>query len=81
MALFCTEPMPTNPGCHNALFDVAFIIDGSTSVGENNFALLRDFLYKVINEFQDVSENGIKIALLQYSDEPRYQLLCTVNQF
>jgi len=41
--------------------------------------LLRNFLRNVINEFQNVGINGVRFAIVQYSDNPRYNILFNVT--
>ncbi|KAM4689023.1 collagen alpha-4(VI) chain-like [Discoglossus pictus] len=50
--------------------DIVFLVDGSWSIGTDNFKSMQDFLYTLINGF-DVSQDNIRIGLIQYSDTPR----------
>ncbi|KAM4026875.1 collagen alpha-4(VI) chain-like [Anomaloglossus baeobatrachus] len=50
--------------------DIVFLVDGSWSIGTDNFQSMQDFLHTLINGF-DVSKDNIRIGLIQYSDEPR----------
>ncbi|XP_040290157.1 collagen alpha-6(VI) chain-like isoform X1 [Bufo bufo] len=50
--------------------DIVFLVDGSFSIGIDNFKSIQDFLYTLISSF-DVSQDNIRIGLIQYSDEPR----------
>ncbi|KAM5156748.1 collagen alpha-4(VI) chain-like [Mantella aurantiaca] len=50
--------------------DIVFIVDGSWSIGTENFKSMQNFLYTLINGF-DVGQDKIRIGLIQYSDEPR----------
>ncbi|XP_073534174.1 collagen alpha-4(VI) chain-like [Phyllobates terribilis] len=50
--------------------DIVLLVDGSWSIGTENFKSMQDFLYTLINGF-DVSQDNIRIGLIQYSDEPR----------
>ncbi|XP_053322224.1 collagen alpha-6(VI) chain-like isoform X2 [Spea bombifrons] len=50
--------------------DIVFLVDGSWSIGTNNFQTMQDFLYTLINGF-DVGQDKIRIGLVQYSDTPR----------
>jgi len=64
-------PVSNEPSCTNALTDLAFVMDGSSSVGENGFSLLRDFLTNVVSGFQDVGPSGVQVAMIQYNERPR----------
>ncbi|XP_018418248.1 PREDICTED: collagen alpha-6(VI) chain-like [Nanorana parkeri] len=50
--------------------DIVLLVDGSWSIGTENFKSMQDFLYTLINGF-DVGQDKIRIGLIQYSDEPR----------
>ncbi|XP_027004951.2 collagen alpha-6(VI) chain-like [Tachysurus fulvidraco] len=50
-----------------ALADIIFLVDGSWSIGAENFQKIRDFLLSLVNSF-DVSPNHVQIGLVQYSD-------------
>ncbi|XP_075068529.1 collagen alpha-4(VI) chain-like isoform X2 [Mixophyes fleayi] len=53
-----------------SIADIVFMVDGSWSIGTENFEVMRNFLYTLINGF-DVSQDNIRIGLIQYSDDPR----------
>ncbi|XP_063778423.1 collagen alpha-6(VI) chain-like [Pseudophryne corroboree] len=53
-----------------SIADIVFLVDGSWSIGTENFEVMRNFLYTMINGF-DVSQDNIRIGLIQYSDTPR----------
>lgn len=50
--------------------DIVFLVDGSWSIGTENFKMMQDFLYTMINGF-DIEHDKIRIGLIQYSDTPR----------
>ncbi|XP_068092359.1 collagen alpha-4(VI) chain-like [Hyperolius riggenbachi] len=50
--------------------DIVFIVDGSWSIGIENFKTMQTFLYTLINGFE-VGQDKIRIGLVQYSDTPR----------
>ncbi|XP_026769414.3 collagen alpha-6(VI) chain-like [Pangasianodon hypophthalmus] len=52
-----------------ALADIVFLVDGSQSIGTENFQKIRDFLFTLVNSF-DVSPDKVRIGLVQYSDSP-----------
>ncbi|XP_017333441.2 collagen alpha-6(VI) chain isoform X1 [Ictalurus punctatus] len=52
-----------------ALADIVFLVDGSWSIGTENFQKIRDFLLTLVNSF-DVSPNKVQIGLVQYSNSP-----------
>uniref|UniRef100_A0A8C5B126 Matrilin 2 n=1 Tax=Gadus morhua TaxID=8049 RepID=A0A8C5B126_GADMO len=56
--------------CGNAVMDLVFIIDGSKSLGPINFELVKGFVNAVVDSL-DVSRNGTRVGLLQYSTKVR----------
>ncbi|XP_059920710.1 matrilin-2-like isoform X1 [Gadus macrocephalus] len=56
--------------CGNAVMDLVFIIDGSKSLGPINFELVKGFVNAVLDSL-DVSRNGTRVGLLQYSTKVR----------
>ncbi|XP_058023138.1 collagen alpha-1(VII) chain isoform X1 [Ahaetulla prasina] len=59
--------------CTNVyLADIAFLVDGSSSIGRGNFRMIRSFMEGLVVPFINVvGENGVRYAAVQYSDEPR----------
>lgn len=49
--------------------DVVLLVDGSYSIGLQNFAKVRAFLEVLVNSF-DIGPNKIQISLVQYSRDP-----------
>ena len=47
-----------------------FMVDGSSSIGADNFAQVRQFLKTLVQGF-DVGPNHVRIGLVQYSNVPR----------
>ncbi|XP_058250247.1 collagen alpha-6(VI) chain-like isoform X1 [Hemibagrus wyckioides] len=52
-----------------ALADIVLLVDGSWSIGTENFQKIRDFLLTLVNSF-DVGPDKVQIGLVQYSDSP-----------
>ncbi|KAK5891665.1 hypothetical protein CesoFtcFv8_012122 [Champsocephalus esox] len=53
-----------------AVADIVFMVDGSWSIGSENFKQIRQFLYTLVNSF-DVDAEHVRIGLVQYSTTPR----------
>lgn len=52
--------------------DIAFLVDGSSSIGRNNFRAVRTFMDELVGPFvQAVGEKAVRFAMAQYSDDPR----------
>lgn len=66
----CHHPGPV---CKDVLeADIAFLVDGSSSIGRNNFRAIRTFMDDLVGPFvQAVGEKAVRFAVAQYSDEPR----------
>ncbi|NWX28551.1 CO7A1 protein, partial [Notiomystis cincta] len=54
--------------------DIAFLVDGSSSIGRNNFRAIRAFMDELVGPFvQVVGEKAVRFAVAQYSDDPRVE--------
>ncbi|XP_017569855.2 collagen alpha-6(VI) chain isoform X1 [Pygocentrus nattereri] len=53
-----------------ALADIVFLVDGSWSIGTENFQRIREFLFTLVDSF-DVGPDKVRIGLVQYSNSPR----------
>ncbi|XP_036733462.2 collagen alpha-1(VII) chain isoform X1 [Manis pentadactyla] len=52
--------------------DIVFLLDGSSSIGRNNFREVRGFLEGLVQPFVGAaSPQGVRFAVVQYSDDPR----------
>ncbi|XP_066547409.1 collagen alpha-6(VI) chain isoform X2 [Amia ocellicauda] len=61
-----------------ALADIVILVDGSWSIGTDNFQKMREFLYTLIDSF-DVAPDQVRIGLIQYSNSPRTEF--TLNKY
>lgn len=55
------------------------MVDGSWSIGAENFEQIRRFLYTLVNSF-DVGPEHVRIGLVQYSTTPRTEFLLNTHQ-
>ncbi|XP_077043417.1 collagen alpha-1(XX) chain [Agelaius phoeniceus] len=53
-----------------AMTDIVLLVDGSWSIGRNNFKLIKEFLSNLISPFS-IAEDKIRVGLSQYSSDPR----------
>ncbi|XP_074844397.1 collagen alpha-4(VI) chain-like [Carettochelys insculpta] len=68
VATFCSADQTTV--CREAsVADIVFLVDGSWSIGKENFKNMQDFLYNMVSSF-DIGEDKVRIGLIQYSDDP-----------
>ncbi|XP_060113627.1 IgGFc-binding protein-like [Heteronotia binoei] len=65
---FAPPPLPLS-GCRSRSFDMVMVIDGSGSIGAENFQLVKQFVNHIV-DFLEVSPHGTQVGLVQYSDSP-----------
>ncbi|XP_054247953.1 collagen alpha-1(XX) chain [Indicator indicator] len=53
----------------SAMTDVVLLVDGSWSIGRNNFKLIKEFLSNLISPFS-IGQDKIRVGLSQYSSDP-----------
>ncbi|XP_062864893.1 vitrin [Trichomycterus rosablanca] len=61
--------VPTSMGNPNCKVDIAFLMDGSWSIGKRRFKIQKDFLSEV-SQVINVGANGPMMGIIQYGDEP-----------
>uniref|UniRef100_A0A8C0AQ17 Collagen alpha-1(XX) chain n=1 Tax=Buteo japonicus TaxID=224669 RepID=A0A8C0AQ17_9AVES len=54
----------------SAMTDIVLLVDGSWSIGRNNFKLIKEFLSNLISPFS-IAQDKIRVGLSQYSSDPR----------
>uniref|UniRef100_A0A672TT68 Cochlin n=1 Tax=Strigops habroptila TaxID=2489341 RepID=A0A672TT68_STRHB len=69
------EQMFCSKTCYNSV-NIAFLIDGSSSVGDNNFRLVLEFVSNVAKAFE-ISDIGSKIAAVQFTYDQRTEFSFT----
>uniref|UniRef100_A0AAR2KZ53 Collagen alpha-1(XII) chain n=1 Tax=Pygocentrus nattereri TaxID=42514 RepID=A0AAR2KZ53_PYGNA len=62
----------------SAVADLAFLVDGSWSVGRENFKFIRSFIGAVAGAF-DIGEDKTRVAVVQYSTDTRTEF--NLNQY
>lgn len=62
-----------------AVADIVFMVDGSWSIGEENFKEIRRFLYTLVDSF-DVGPDHVRVGLVQYSNDPRTEFLLNTHR-
>uniref|UniRef100_A0A803U1M9 Collagen type XIV alpha 1 chain n=1 Tax=Anolis carolinensis TaxID=28377 RepID=A0A803U1M9_ANOCA len=70
-----TTPLPTIPPakevCKAAKADLVFLVDGSWSIGDDNFNKIIGFLYSTVGALDKIGPDGTQVAIAQFSDDPR----------
>uniref|UniRef100_A0A8B9FNF1 Collagen alpha-1(XXI) chain n=1 Tax=Amazona collaria TaxID=241587 RepID=A0A8B9FNF1_9PSIT len=59
----------TKMSCRTAPADLVFILDGSYSVGPENFEIIKSWLVNITRNF-DIGPKFIQVGVVQYSDYP-----------
>ncbi|XP_044127203.1 cochlin [Bufo gargarizans] len=68
----CThEQLLCSKTCYNSV-NIAFLIDGSSSVGDQNFRLMLEFMSNIVRAFE-VSDVGAKVAAVQFTYDQRLE--------
>ncbi|XP_076834640.1 collagen alpha-1(XII) chain isoform X2 [Brachyhypopomus gauderio] len=62
----------------SAVADLVFLVDGSWSVGRENFKLIRSFIGAMAGAF-DIGEDKTRVAVVQYSTDTRTEF--NLNQY
>uniref|UniRef100_H2U2U9 Collagen type XIV alpha 1 chain n=1 Tax=Takifugu rubripes TaxID=31033 RepID=H2U2U9_TAKRU len=70
-----TEPPPTIPPpkevCKEAKADLVFLVDGSWSIGDENFMKITRFLHSTVGSLDLIGSDGTQVAIAQFSDDAR----------
>ncbi|XP_019724357.1 collagen alpha-1(XIV) chain-like isoform X1 [Hippocampus comes] len=70
-----TTTLPTVPPakevCKAAKADLAFLVDGSWSIGDDNFLKIIGFLSSTAGALDQIGPDGTQVAIAQFSDDTR----------
>ncbi|KAL4649016.1 collagen alpha-1(XII) chain-like isoform X1 [Arapaima gigas] len=77
-------PPPTIPPawavCKGAKADVVFLIDGSWSIGDDNFHKVVQFIFNTIGAFDVIGPTGMQVSFVQYSDDAKTEFRLNTYQ-
>ncbi|XP_037659156.1 collagen alpha-1(XIV) chain isoform X1 [Choloepus didactylus] len=86
-----TQPAPTQPPtfpptippakevCKAAKADLVFMVDGSWSIGDDNFNKIINFLCNTVGALDKIGAGGTQVAMVQFTDDPRTEF--TLNAY
>ncbi|XP_053322194.1 collagen alpha-1(XIV) chain [Spea bombifrons] len=57
--------------CKSARADMVFLVDGSWSIGDDNFHKVIRFLYSTAGALDEIGPDGTQVGIAQYSDDAR----------
>ncbi|XP_032815568.2 collagen alpha-1(XII) chain-like isoform X2 [Petromyzon marinus] len=79
-----TTPPPTIPPardvCKGAKADIVFLVDGSWSIGDDNFHKVIRFLYSTAGALDKIGPDGAQVAIAQFSDDARTEFLLSMHR-
>uniref|UniRef100_A0ABM5GPK5 Collagen alpha-4(VI) chain-like n=1 Tax=Pogona vitticeps TaxID=103695 RepID=A0ABM5GPK5_9SAUR len=78
LTTLCSADAQTTVCREASIADLVFLVDGSWSIGLENFKTIQNFLYTLVDSF-DIGEDKIQIGLIQYSDRPHNEFF--LNSF
>ncbi|XP_055495106.1 collagen alpha-1(XII) chain-like isoform X1 [Leucoraja erinacea] len=68
-------PPPTIPParevCSGAKADLVFLVDGSWSIGDENFQKILQFCFDIIGALDEISPGGMQVSVVQFSDDAK----------
>ncbi|OAF70849.1 hypothetical protein A3Q56_01412 [Intoshia linei] len=69
--LSCNTPAPVDDGKCNSVIDLAFVLDASGSIGNENFEKAKDFVKSIVNDVVSVSQSNVRISLISYATQAK----------
>ena len=63
---------PFSPECNDALVDMVFVVDASTSVTEYNFLVMKDFIKDFLFN-ANIDDGNVRVGIIIYSTEDYLQ--------
>uniref|UniRef100_A0A8B9DX88 Collagen alpha-6(VI) chain n=1 Tax=Anser cygnoides TaxID=8845 RepID=A0A8B9DX88_ANSCY len=68
----------SKPVCSEQVADLMFLMDGSGSISNNDFSVMKTFMKEVLDSFV-ISRNNVHVGVVQYSEEPQKEF--SLNEF
>ena len=64
--------------CKTGRLDIAFVVDGSGSVGGEHFNTAKDFISEIVDNF-DIGPDGVRVGFIQFDSNPTVDI--RMNQY
>ncbi|XP_078712214.1 collagen alpha-1(XII) chain-like isoform X2 [Lampetra fluviatilis] len=74
-----TAPQPREE-CRSARADLVFLVDGSWSIGDDNFHKVMRFLGSLAGALENIGPHGTQVAMAQFSDDARTEFNLNVHR-
>ncbi|XP_043919303.1 collagen alpha-1(XXI) chain [Protopterus annectens] len=71
--IIASEDVDIRSSCRTAPSDLVFILDGSYSVGPDNFEIVKNWLVNITTSF-DIGHKFTQVGVIQYSDDPLLEI-------
>ncbi|NXC46075.1 CO6A6 protein, partial [Penelope pileata] len=68
----------SKPVCSKPMADLVFLIDGSESISESSFSVMKTFMKEFVDNFV-ISKDKVRVGVVQYSHEPQKEFY--LNEF
>ncbi|XP_066485256.1 collagen alpha-4(VI) chain-like [Tiliqua scincoides] len=68
----------SKPACDTQQADLVFLIDGSSSIPEENFLAMKTFMKEIVDSFV-IAQDKVQIGVAQYSEDPQKEFY--LNEF
>uniref|UniRef100_A0ACB8FUU2 Uncharacterized protein n=1 Tax=Sphaerodactylus townsendi TaxID=933632 RepID=A0ACB8FUU2_9SAUR len=68
----------SNPACEKQQEDLVFLVDGSGSITESNFIMMKTFMKNIVDSFI-IAQDKIRIGVVQFSKNPQKEFY--LNEF
>ncbi|XP_061084688.1 collagen alpha-1(XXI) chain [Conger conger] len=73
LSLCTAQPEDMRSSCRTAPSDLVFILDGSWSVADTNFEIVKRWLVNITTHF-NIGQKFTQVGVIQYSDEPHLHI-------
>ena len=69
----------TEKKCSNSEIDMVYVIDGSTSIGDDNFKRIKDFIQQLNKRFA-IGTNDVRVGIQEYSYASSFKFIVQLGE-